>query len=128
MAREKKSMIGVDPLAWLDKEKESGASEDRTADQKAESTNKKVKKQTKVEYVIVSGHKVDEAALVKDSLQIIVQVNGKLRSRIDVPASADKSAIEQAALEDENVKRFTEGQQVVKVIVVPGKLVNIVVK
>ena len=72
--------------------------------------------------------KVDESALVKDSLQIIVQVNGKLRSRIEVPASADKNAIEQAAVEDENVKRFTEGKQVVKVIVVPGKLVNIVVK
>ncbi|MCW9030949.1 MAG: leucine--tRNA ligase [Gammaproteobacteria bacterium] len=72
--------------------------------------------------------KVDEAALVKDSLQIIVQVNGKLRSRIDLPASAGKDEIEQTALKDENVKRFTEGNQVVKVIVVPGKLVNIVVK
>lgn len=72
--------------------------------------------------------KVDESALVKDSLQIIVQVNGKLRSRIDVPASADKNEIEQAAMDDENVKRFTDSKQVVKVIVVPGKLVNIVVR
>jgi leucyl-tRNA synthetase len=71
---------------------------------------------------------VDESALVKDSLQIIVQVNGKLRSKIEVPASADKSEIEQAAMADENVKRFTVDKQVVKVIVVPGKLVNIVVK
>lgn len=71
---------------------------------------------------------VDESALVKDSLQIIVQVNGKLRSRIEVPASASKGEIETAAVTDENVKRFTDGKQVVKVIVVPGKLVNIVVK
>jgi leucyl-tRNA synthetase len=72
--------------------------------------------------------KVDEAALVKDSLQIIVQVNGKLRSRVEVPASADKSQVEAAAFADENVLRFTEGKQIIKVIVVPGKLVNIVVK
>ncbi len=71
---------------------------------------------------------VDESALVKDSLQIIVQVNGKLRSRIEVPASASKDEIEAAAVNDENVKRFTDDKQVVKVIVVPGKLVNIVVK
>jgi leucyl-tRNA synthetase len=70
----------------------------------------------------------DESALVKDSLQIIVQVNGKLRSRIEVPASAGKDEIEQAATNDENVQRFTEGKQVVKVIVVPGKLVNIVIR
>ncbi len=72
--------------------------------------------------------KVDESALVKDSLQIIVQVNGKLRSRIEVAASASKDDIEAAAMADEHVKKFTDGKQVVKVIVVPGKLVNIVVK
>ncbi len=72
--------------------------------------------------------KVDESALVKDSLQIIVQVNGKLRSRIEVPANASKDEIEAAAINDENVKRFTDDKQVVKVIVVPGKLVNIVVR
>ena len=72
--------------------------------------------------------KVDESALVKDSLQIIIQVNGKLRSRIEVAANASKDEIEAAAVEDENVKRFTDDKQIVKVIVVPGKLVNIVVK
>lgn len=72
--------------------------------------------------------KADESALVKDSLQIMVQVNGKLRSRIEVPASASKDEIEHAATNDENVKRFTDDKQVVKVIVVPGKLVNIVVR
>ena len=72
--------------------------------------------------------KTDESALVKDSLQIIVQVNGKLRSRIEVMASASKDEIEATAITDENVMKFTDGKQVVKVIVVPGKLVNIVVK
>ena len=71
---------------------------------------------------------VDESALVKDSLQIIVQVNGKLRSRIEVSATASKDEIEAAATTDENVKRFTADKQVVKVIVVPGKLVNIVIR
>ena len=71
---------------------------------------------------------VDESALQKDSMQIIVQVNGKLRSRIEVSASASKDDIEQAAQADENVKRFTDGKQLVKVIVVPNKLVNIVVR
>ena len=68
----------------------------------------------------------DETALVKDSLLYVVQVNGKVRSRIEVPASADKALIESTALADENVVRFTEGVTVRKVIVVPNKLVNIV--
>ena len=72
--------------------------------------------------------KVDESALVKDNLQIIVQVNGKLRSRIEVAASATKEEIEIAAINDEKIKTFTEEKQVVKIIVVPGKLVNIVVR
>jgi leucyl-tRNA synthetase len=72
--------------------------------------------------------KVDESALVKDNLQIIVQVNGKLRSRIEVAASATKEEIETAAINDEKIKTFTEEKQVVKIIVVPGKLVNIVVR
>jgi len=71
---------------------------------------------------------VDEAALVKDEIQIIVQVNGKLRARIDVPADATREQIEQIAVNDDNVLRFTEDKTVVKVIVVPGKLVNVVVK
>lgn len=65
MAREKKSMIGVDPLAWLDKEKESVSSETETANQKVEGASTKVKKQTKVKHVIVFGHKLDEVSLIK---------------------------------------------------------------
>jgi len=71
--------------------------------------------------------KVDEAALTRDSIELVVQVNGKLRARLEAPASADKATIEQLAMENENVQRHLEGKTVRKVIVVPGKLVNIVV-
>ncbi|WP_163559168.1 leucine--tRNA ligase [Halomonas sp. NO4] len=70
---------------------------------------------------------VDEAALARDTIELVVQVNGKLRARIEVEAAADKAAIERQALAAENVQRHTEGKTVRKVIVVPGKLVNIVV-
>jgi leucyl-tRNA synthetase len=69
---------------------------------------------------------VDESALVQDSLTLVIQVNGKLRGQIEVPASASREAIEAAARSNENVQRFTEGLSIRKVIVVPGKLVNIV--
>lgn len=69
---------------------------------------------------------VDEAALVQDNLTLVVQVNGKLRGQIEVPASASREAVEASARANENVVRFTEGLTIRKVIVVPGKLVNIV--
>ncbi|TRO12408.1 leucine--tRNA ligase [Ectopseudomonas mendocina] len=69
---------------------------------------------------------VDESALVQDSLTLVVQVNGKLRGQIEVPASASREEVEAAARANENVLRFTEGLSIRKVIVVPGKLVNIV--
>lgn len=71
---------------------------------------------------------LDESALTRDRVEIVVQVNGKLRGRIQVPAEAQQKDIETAALADENVKRFTENKEVKKVIVIPGKLVNVVVK
>ena len=77
--------------------------------------------------VDVSWPQVDEKALVRDEIQLMVQVNGKLRGKIDVSADADKETIESTALADENVLRFTEGLQIRKIIVVPGRLVNIVV-
>jgi len=70
----------------------------------------------------------DPSALTRDSIELVVQVNGKLRGRVEVPADADRNEVENKALADENVKRFVEGNVIVKVIVVPGKLVNIVVK
>jgi leucyl-tRNA synthetase len=72
--------------------------------------------------------KVDAAALVKDSIELVVQVNGKLRGKVQVAVNADKATAEAAALTEPNVARFVEGQTIVKVVVVPGKLVNIVVK
>ncbi|BCE02510.1 leucine--tRNA ligase [Marinicellulosiphila megalodicopiae] len=69
---------------------------------------------------------VDKGALVKDSLLYIVQVNGKLRAKIEVDASLSKDQIQELAFADENVKSFVEGKDIKKVIVVPNKLVNIV--
>ena len=68
----------------------------------------------------------DDSALVQDTLQLVIQVNGKLRGHIDMPASASREDVEAAARVNENVLRFTEGLTIRKVIVVPGKLVNIV--
>ncbi|NOQ64357.1 MAG: leucine--tRNA ligase [Methyloprofundus sp.] len=70
---------------------------------------------------------LDKSALVQDELQMIVQVNGKLRGKIMVASDASKESIEALALADENVQRFIDGQTIKKVIVVPKKLVSIVV-
>ncbi|RUO24261.1 leucine--tRNA ligase [Aliidiomarina maris] len=70
---------------------------------------------------------VDESALVEDEKLVVVQVNGKVRTKITVPADADQAQVEQTALAEENVQRFTEGKTVRKIIYVPGKIFNIVV-
>jgi leucyl-tRNA synthetase len=70
---------------------------------------------------------VDEAALKQDQIELMVQVNGKLRAKISIAADADQPAIEAAAFAEENVQRFTQGKEVRKVILVPGRLLNIVV-
>ena len=64
----------------------------------------------------------------EDTVEVVVQVNGKLRSRLEVPAGTPKDELERQAAADERVRQFTDGKTVVKVIVVPGKLVNIVVR
>ena len=69
---------------------------------------------------------VDTAALSRDELEIVVQVNGKVRAKLSVAVDADKETLEAAALAEENVMRFIEEKTVRKVIVVPGKLVNVV--
>ncbi|MDO4528755.1 MAG: class I tRNA ligase family protein, partial [bacterium] len=71
---------------------------------------------------------VNAEALKEESLQIILQVNGKMRGKMSVPAGLSKDDLEAAARASDEVKRFTEGQTIVKVIVVPGKLVNVVAK
>lgn len=77
--------------------------------------------------VDASWPKVDESALVQDEIELVVQVNGKLRSKITVPSGAGKDDCEKLAMADANAQRHIEGKTVRKVIVVPGKLVNIVV-
>lgn len=68
----------------------------------------------------------DEAKLVEDEVEIVIQVNGKVRTKLHVPADATKEQLEQLAMEDEKIKEQIEGKTVRKVIAVPGKLVNIV--
>jgi leucyl-tRNA synthetase len=77
--------------------------------------------------VSVAWPSVDEKALEQNRLNLVVQVNGKLRAKITVAATASRDQIESAALEDQNVQRFIEGKRVRKVIIVPDKLVNLVV-
>jgi leucyl-tRNA synthetase len=69
----------------------------------------------------------DQAALHADTVEIVVQVNGKLRARIQAAANASKDALQDAALGDENVRRFVADKTIRKIIVIPGKLVNVVV-
>ena len=69
----------------------------------------------------------DESALELDTIEIVVQVNGKLRGRISCLLMPSKETIEELALADENVQRFVDGKEIRKIIVVPGRLVNIVV-
>jgi len=70
---------------------------------------------------------VDDAALVQDEIELVLQVNGKLRGSVTVPASADKAAIEAAALASEAFQKAAAGAAPKKVVVVPGRLVNVVV-
>ncbi len=68
----------------------------------------------------------DPRALERESVEVVVQVNGKLRGRVTVPVDADEAAVRQAALADPNVQRFMEGRPLRKFIYVPGKLANVV--
>jgi len=82
-----------------------------------------------------SGHLVDarwpvldESALVRDRVELVVQVNGKVRGRVEISADADEETARREALGNENVERFLQGKTVRKVIMVPGKLLNIVLE
>jgi len=70
----------------------------------------------------------DPAAMVRDTIELVVQVNGKVRGKINVAADAAREAVEEAALAEPNVQRFIEGKEMKKLVVVPGRLVNLVVK
>lgn len=70
----------------------------------------------------------DEKALVKDTVEIVVQVNGKIKEKLDIAGGLSREEMEKTAMENEKVKGLIEGKNVEKVIAVPGKLINIVVK
>ena len=70
----------------------------------------------------------DESALVLDTVEIVVQLNGKVKMKADVASGLSREELAEIMLADERVKELTAGKNVVKVIAVPGKLVNIVVK
>ncbi len=70
----------------------------------------------------------DEEALVEKTKEIPVQINGKVRAKITVPADADEEYVKSIAFENENVKRWIEGKEIVKVIFIKGKILNIVIK
>ena len=74
------------------------------------------------------GRRFDPALLKDDEIEVPVQINGKLRGRVIVPADADRDAIEAAARADERIAALLEGKTIRKVVVVPGKLVNFVAR
>ena len=78
---------------------------------------------------LVDAHwpEVDPAALERDAVELVVQVNGKVRARVEVPAGADEETAKDRALAEENVRRFVDGKTLHKVILVPDKLLNLVV-
>jgi len=71
---------------------------------------------------------VDESALIQDTIQIIAQVNGKLRAKMMIPLNSDNQEVQELALADEGVSKHIEGKEIIKVIVVPNKLINVVVR
>ena len=71
--------------------------------------------------------KEDNTALISDEFTLIIQVNGKLRAKIEIESSLDKTSIEKLALGNEHVQQFTDGKEVKKIIYVPKKLLNIVI-
>ena len=72
--------------------------------------------------------KYDESKMIKDEIELVISVNGKLRDKLVVENNLSKEKLEALALKSEKIKSHIEGKQVIKVIVVPNKLVNIVVK
>ena len=83
---------------------------------------------TDVELTYATWPTFDQEKLVDKTITIIAQVNGKLRAKLDVPADITKESMQELALANENVRKFIAGKEVAKVVVVPGKLVNVVVK
>ena len=76
----------------------------------------------------ISWPKYDETALVKDETEVVVQINGKVRGKLSISSNVSKEEMEKIATEDEKIKSLIEGKEIVKIVAVPKKLVNIVVK
>jgi len=76
----------------------------------------------------ISWPKYDDSALVQDEVEVVVQVNGKVRDKMNIPANTSKEDMEKLAMENTKIKDFVEGKTVVKIVGVPNKLVNIVLK
>jgi leucyl-tRNA synthetase len=70
---------------------------------------------------------VDDAALLLDEIELMLQISGKLRGKLKIAANADKATIEAAALASDDFVRFADGKPAKKIIIVPGRLVNVVV-
>ncbi|NLD20315.1 MAG: leucine--tRNA ligase [Clostridiales bacterium] len=70
----------------------------------------------------------DKKALVKDTVEIVVQINGKIKEKLNIAGNLSREEMEKVAMEDDKVKELTDGKNIIKVIAVPGKLINIVVK
>ena len=70
----------------------------------------------------------DEKALVKDTIEIAVQINGRIKEKINIAGDSSKEEMEKIAVENDKIKALTEGKNIVKIIAVPNKLINIVVK
>lgn len=70
----------------------------------------------------------DESALVKDTVEIVVQINGKIKEKINIAGDLSREEMEKIAVENETIKKLTDGKNIVKIIAVPNKLINIVVK
>ena len=70
----------------------------------------------------------DEKALVKDTIEIVVQINGRIKEKINIAGDSSKEEMEKIAVENDKIKALTEGKNIVKIIAVPNKLINIVVK
>ena len=70
----------------------------------------------------------DPRAMVKETIEVVLQVNGKIRDRIEVPTGLSREEMEKLALESDQVRKHLEGKQILKVVVVPGRLINIAVR
>ena len=80
--------------------------------------------------IFISGKWVsyDSTAIAEESVTLVIQINGKIRSKLEIPINSDDEAVKSLSLADPNVKKYLDGKQIVKAIVVKNKLVNFVIR